>query len=358
MMSNPPVPQQVVPTHHQIRVELFSFEKGCLEAYLENAIESIKRSHPNAAFPPFKMLSFHRLLEFQSASAQCTSAPAYGFFKLKIKLIQRSQPKPELFFVCSFPKASEYFPGCSQFMADFQPPEVLDTVLNLTTTNGRLVTPPVSQLTQENLVVLKMFSINILMENLSFSTPPFEQWRPVEVARGFLSFPQHQSLLAPLPDHQQPMAEQQYRYQPPYQHSNPVRTRPAPTFNVPPPTHQYGRNGSWTAQNSSWDTIPFNPHDPHLAHLPFPRQQPRVHGSSVNYNRPSKEEFLESFRQSQRKMKEAEQQYLTTTLQDIASSRTGSENGSTSSQPDQQANTSNTVQAEVHVVDRDQSSNH
>ena len=236
-------------------------------------------------------------------------------------------------------------------MANFQPPEVLDTVLNLTTANGRLSTPPVTQSTQENLVVLKMFSINILMENLSFSTPPFETWRPVECQRGFLSFPQHQSLLAPLPDHQQPMAELQYRHQPPYQHNNPGRARPATSFHVPPLPHQYRRNGSWTNQNSSWDTVPFNPNDPHLSNLPFPRQQPKVNGPSVTYHGPSKEEFLESFRQSQRKMREAEHQYMSTALQDIASSRTASENGSTSSQPDQQ---SNIVQADVHAADRDQ----
>ena len=51
-------------------------------------------------------------------------------------------------------------------------------------------------------------------------------------------------------------------------------------------------------------------------------------------------------------MKEAEQWYLTTNLQDIATSRTASENGSTSPQPDQQVNTSNTIQAQIHVVDK------
>ena len=129
-MSVPPV--QVL-TYHQLRIELFSFEKGCLEAYLENAIESIKRSHPTARFPPFKMLNFHRLLEFQfefQTINVVSLAPAYGFFKLKIKLIQKSQP-PELYFVCQFPKASQFFPGCSQVIANFQPPEVEHTVLNL-----------------------------------------------------------------------------------------------------------------------------------------------------------------------------------------------------------------------------------
>ena len=166
-----------VPVHHQIRVELFSFEKVCLETYLDNAIKSIKRFHPTATFPPFKMLNFHRLLEFQTNNV-VSLAPAYDFFELKIKLIQCLSP-PELFFVCSFPKASHFFPGCSQVIANFQPPETEDTVLNLTTDNGRLSTPPAHHSTQEQSVVLKRFSINILKENLSFSTPPFEIWRQV-----------------------------------------------------------------------------------------------------------------------------------------------------------------------------------
>ena len=192
-MMNLSVPDPVT-THHQIRVELLSFEKGVLEAYLENALESIKRSHPTFNFPNFKMLSFHNLLEFQTAQP---SAPAFGFFKLKINLIQQKQPRPELFFVCHFNQASEYFPGCSQLMSPYQPQEVLDTILNLSTPNGRLATPPPNQILQSNLEVLKSFSINILMENLSFATPPYEDWRPVEVSRGFLYFPRQQSLNAP-----------------------------------------------------------------------------------------------------------------------------------------------------------------
>ena len=41
---------------------------------------------------------------------------------------------------------------------------------------------PMTQLLQENIVVLKRFSINILMENFTFSTPPYDTWRPIEVS--------------------------------------------------------------------------------------------------------------------------------------------------------------------------------
>ena len=270
-MSVPQPPVQV-PVHHQIRIELFSFEKGCLEAYLENALESIKRSHPTARFQPFKMLNFHRLLEFQTNTVM-SMAPAYGFFKLKIKLVQCSSP-PEIFFLCSFPKASSFSPGCSQVIANFQPPEMEHTVLNLTTDNGRLSTPPVHQSTQERLVVLKRFTLNILKENLSFSTPPFDIWRQVECQQGFLSFPPNQSLLAPLPDHQQPMSEFYHR-----QPNNPGRARQVTSFNVPPPPLPLpsGHRGSWTTQNASWDNVPYNPTDPNLMNLPFERQQPKSH---------------------------------------------------------------------------------
>ena len=47
-------------------------------------------------------------------------------------------------------------------------------------------------------------------------------------------------------------------------------------------------------------------------------------------------------------MREAEQQYMNAALQEVASSRTASENGSTSSQPDQQ------VQADFHSAETDQ----
>ena len=107
-MTSPNVPAPV-PVHHQLRVELFSFEKGCLEAYLESVLDSLKRSHPTFSFPNFKMLSFHKLIEFQSATPQFTIAPAYEFFKLNIVLVQRRQPTPELFFHLQFSEGQWIF---------------------------------------------------------------------------------------------------------------------------------------------------------------------------------------------------------------------------------------------------------
>ena len=162
--------------------------------YVENIIESIKRTHPTTSFPSFKMLTFHKLLEFPISSEQ-TDVPAYSFFKLNTQLVQQVNP-PELYFVCNFNKASEYFPGCCHIASDYQPAHVMQTVLNLTTDNRHLPTPPILQPTPHKSIILKEFSLSILMENLSFATFPFQEWRRVEVSKGRLHFPKQPSILA------------------------------------------------------------------------------------------------------------------------------------------------------------------
>jgi hypothetical protein len=125
---------------HQIRIELFSYEKGTLESYIENTLESIRRSYPTARFEPFNMLTFHRLIQFRTSTI-ISEAPAFDFFKLTIRLVQCSNP-PELFFTCEFPQAPLFFPGCQQIVANHQNPEMDHTILNLNTSNGKLRTPP------------------------------------------------------------------------------------------------------------------------------------------------------------------------------------------------------------------------
>ena len=188
-------------TRHQLRVEFYTFEKCSLAMYIENTIEALKCSHPTTKFPSFKMLTHHKLSEFPLSSEQ-SSTPAYGFFKLNTQLVQMVNP-PELFFVSTLYKASEYFPGSSYIASEHQPPGVIQTVLNLTTESGHLPTPPILQATPHNIIILKEFSLSILMENLSFATYPFDNWKPVETCKGFLLFPKQPSLWASLPVQQQ-----------------------------------------------------------------------------------------------------------------------------------------------------------
>ena len=166
-----------VPRVYQIRIELFGFEKGFLESYIENALESIRRSYPTVRFEPYNMLSFHRLIQFTTSSTS-SEAPAFDFFKLTIRLVQCNNPS-ELFFTCEFPQAHLFFPGSQQIVSNHQHQDMDYTILNLNTANGKLSTPPAKH-TQEQMVILHQFSLNLLKENLSFAVSPFEVWRQVE----------------------------------------------------------------------------------------------------------------------------------------------------------------------------------
>jgi hypothetical protein len=81
---------------HQMRVEFFSFERGVIEAHLENVLESIKRSHPNFNVPTFRMLSFHNLLEFQTTQPSARhlgSSTSKSVWFSKVSLAQNISPK-------------------------------------------------------------------------------------------------------------------------------------------------------------------------------------------------------------------------------------------------------------------------
>ena len=69
------------------------------------------------------------------------------------------------------------------------------------------------------------------------------------------------------------------------------------SFVVPPPPSQYGARGSWTVQNSQdWETVPYNPTDPNMAHLPFQRQHQKIHAPQPTVQPPSRFEYLETFK--------------------------------------------------------------
>ena len=222
-----------VPRVYQIRIELFGFEKGFLESYLENALESIRRSYPTVRFEPHNMLSFHKLIQFSSSSTS-SEAAAFDFFNLTIRLVQSNNP-PELFFTCEFPQAHFFFPGSQQIVSPHQHLDMNYTILNLNTTNGKLSTPP-AKYTQEKTVILHQFSLNLLKENLSFAVSPFDEWRQVESKHGYLTFPPlPNTSLAPLPDYQQPTPEHYQKYT-----NNPGKIQKDKAFVVPPPISRYG----------------------------------------------------------------------------------------------------------------------
>jgi hypothetical protein len=289
---------QEVPCVYQIRIELFGFERGFLESYLENALDSIRRSYPTVQFEPHSMLSFHKIIQFSSTTTS-SDAAAFDFFNFTIRLVQSNNP-PELFFTCEFPQGRNFFPGSQQIVSPHQPLDMKYTILNLNTTNGKLSTPP-AKYNQEKTVVLHQFSLNLLKENLSFSINPFNEWRQVESKHGYLTFPPLPNTnLAPLPDYQQPAPEHYQRYS-----NNHGKMRKEKAFVVPPPT---SRLGSWSVQNSQdWDMVPYEPLGPNQHNPPFQRRHfQKLQPQSIQP--PSRFDYLDAYRKNQKNWEGNEKQ--------------------------------------------------
>jgi hypothetical protein len=287
-----------VPCDYQIRIELFGFERGFLESYLENALDMIRRSYPTVQFEPHSMLSFHKIIQFSSTTTS-SDAAAFDFFNFTIRLVQSSNP-PELFFTCEFPQGRNFFPGSQQILSPHQPLDMKYTILNLNTTNGKLSTPP-AKYNQEETVVLHQFSLNLLKENLSFSISPFREWRQVESKHGYLTFPPMPNTnLAPLPDYQQPAPEHYQRY------SNiHGKMRKEKAFVVPPPT---SRLGSWSVQNSQdWEMTPYEPVGPNHHNPPFQRRHfQKLQPQSIQP--PSRFDYLDAYKKNQKNWEGNEKQ--------------------------------------------------
>jgi hypothetical protein len=277
-----------VPTDYQIRLELFGFERGFLESYLDNALDMIRRSHPTVQFQSHSMQSFHRIIQFTAPSTSVTSeAAAFDFFHFTIRLMQSVNP-PELFFTAEFPQGKTFFPGSRQILSPHQPSDVEHTILNLNTSNGKLSTPP-AKYSQEDAIVVHKFSLNLLKENLSFAVSPFVEWRQVESRYGCLTFPPMPNTnLAPPPDFQQPAPENYQKY------SNVNgKMRKEKAFVVPPPN---SRLGSWSVQQSQdWEMASFDQIGPDLHNPPFERRHyQRLQPQSIAP--PSRFDYLDSFR--------------------------------------------------------------
>ena len=273
-----------VPTDYQIRLELFGFERGFLEGYIDNALDMIRRAHPTVQFQSHSMLSYHKIIQFSSTSP-CSDVAAFDFFKFNIQLVQSINP-PELYFSCEFPQGKSFFPGSRQIMSPHQPPDIEHTILNFNTSNGRLSTPP-TKYSQESKIVVHEFSLHLLKENLSFAVSPFVEWRQVESKHGCLTFPNMSNPnLSPPPAFQQPAPENYQKYS-----TVQGKTRKERAFVVPPPRH-----GNWSVQQSQdWEMASFDQVGPEQNNPPFERRhyQKLVPQSILP---PSRFDYLDSFR--------------------------------------------------------------
>ena len=171
--------------HFKMKVEFFQYERTSLEAYMENQIHKIQRNDVGYIPTPFKMLPSHNILEF--CHHEQTNIPAFDHFTLEIKLMQQNIP-PCLYFTATFVDAPKFFPG-STYMNGLYNRGLPSTWLKLDTSTGYLPIPPTKNLTTENDQILATFKISLLLENLSFSTAPFQEYSPVNTKKGNLHFP-------------------------------------------------------------------------------------------------------------------------------------------------------------------------
>ncbi len=171
--------------HYMLRVEFYGYERTAMESNIQNAIEKIQRMDVTYRAPPYRMLPSHNLLEFTMTEE--TNIAAFEHFTLQISLIQQTTPSC-LFFIANLLDAPKMFPN-SSYVNGIYHKNTPYTLFRLDTDNGYLKTPPPKIRKLENEYVISTFQLSILMENLSFSIHPFDQFNPVESKNGKLFFP-------------------------------------------------------------------------------------------------------------------------------------------------------------------------
>jgi hypothetical protein len=171
--------------HIKLRVELFQFERTTMEVHLENYLEKIQRQHPEFVHEQFKVLQHHDMLSFVLLG-EISHAPAFSFQTISVQLIQQVNPS-RVFFTATLVDQEIQFPNAT-YVLYHDTPGICSTILKLDSKDGFLTTPPLGLMAQ-NQKVVSQFSVSILLENLSFSTTPFQDYTPVEIKKGCLYFP-------------------------------------------------------------------------------------------------------------------------------------------------------------------------
>ena len=175
--------------HFKLRLEFYQFERTTMEAHLQNAIEKIQRTNTTFAPPNYKMLPSHNILEF--VMPEISKVPAFDHFNFRVNLMQQANP-PCLYFTAQFIDVQKFFPQ-SAYLNGIYHRGVPSTLFKLDTQDGYLIIPPTKTHSLENEKNLATFQLSILLENLSFSISPFENYAPVDIRQGKLYFPVKQN---------------------------------------------------------------------------------------------------------------------------------------------------------------------
>ena len=170
----------------KLRVELFQFERTTIEVHLDNYLEKIQRQHPSFIPGDFKMLQHHEMLSFVLLG-EISHVPAFSYQTINVQLVQQNHPS-RVFFIATLADQELQFPN-AVYPVYHEIPGTCSTILKMDSKDGFLPTPPLGLMAQ-NQTIVSQFSVSILLENLSFSTTPFQKYTPVEIKRGYLYFPQ------------------------------------------------------------------------------------------------------------------------------------------------------------------------
>ena len=190
-----------------------------IETQISAYLKKLSRKHPSFQAQDFQLKHVHEIMQFQVVG-ETSHILAYDYFPIKVCLIQQVRPA-QLYLSANLPSFEQNFVSAN-YTGALVDSLRRSTVLQLDTENGFLPTPPMSALTVESELVVSTFHLNILLENLSFATSPFQIYSPVEARGGTLHFPANPSYFG------QPVQQTQY-----YAHQLPTFSVPAPVLEPP-----------------------------------------------------------------------------------------------------------------------------
>ena len=148
------------------------------------------------------MTTDHRLIQFKAKNEMDVSA--YQLFRLHVKIIHSFLPDSRIYFIGCLDNSTRMFEDSYQVDHSLQPDDYGDTILPLNMADGTFPLPSIYSETEIKPLVLYSFTLNLSIEQMSYSLPPYQIWWPIEARGGNMFFPPDQSILHSLPSLQHP----------------------------------------------------------------------------------------------------------------------------------------------------------
>ena len=150
----------------------------------------MKRYHPHLDILTTSMTKDHCLIQF--VASQDLKIEAYQLFQLHVTMTQSFSPYSRIYFTGYLDKCTKMFPDCYQLNHNLQPHESDDIILPLNTLDGTFPIPTIYSSTYIKHIELFQFTLNLTIEQMAYSTAPYQVWKPIEARRGNMCFPSDQ----------------------------------------------------------------------------------------------------------------------------------------------------------------------